>query len=298
MSNNRFAFIINPKAGLKINRLVERIIFKKASSNKVEYTIEYTKKKGDAGYLAFKYFSEGFNRIVCVGGDGTLREIIERVVGKSSVAIGIIPSGSGNGAARNLSIPLNIEKAIDIVFNGKIREIDVGICNSKVFINVCGFGFDAWIARLFNRSKIRGIIPYFVYGLASFFRYKPINTVVEFNGKKEFFLPFVAAVANGRQYGGGAIISPNSSMDDGILDFVSVDMAPFFYYARKLHTLFNGNMLKNDIVKSYSSSTFKIQIPYGSVYHLDGEDFIAEDGILRISVMRKAVRFLVNDEIF
>ncbi|MGC8867979.1 MAG: diacylglycerol/lipid kinase family protein [Elusimicrobiales bacterium] len=295
---NRFVFIINPKSGLKINTLVERIILKKASCRNVECCLDYTKEKGDAGYLALKYFSEGFNRIICVGGDGTIREIAEVMAGRSGVAIGIVPCGSGNGAARNLSIPLDIEKAIDLVFDGKIKEIDAGICNCRLFINVCGFGFDAHIAKVFNRNRVRGLLPYFIHGFFSFFKYKPIKTLVEFDGRREFFMPFVAAVANGRQYGGGAIISPSSLMDDGLLEFVSVDMASFHYYIKRIHTLFNGDILKNSFVKHYSSCSFKIQLPQKSVYHLDGEDFISEDGILRISVMRKAIKFIVKDEIF
>lgn len=294
----RYLFLINPNSGIKINRFIEKLILEKAAEKKIYYSLEYTRDKEHAQYLALKYISQGFGRIVCAGGDGTVREVAQVVAGKDNAAVGIIPCGSGNGAARNLSIPLNIEKAIEVVFSGKIINIDLGICNSKIFINVCGFGFDASVAQLFNRSRIRGLLPYFIYGFKSFLKYKIKDTEIEFDGKKMLFKPFVACVANSRQYGGGAVISPNSMMDDGLLELVVIEKAGVCYYLKNLKTLFNGNILKNDKVRSFAAPYFDVYIPQGSVYHLDGEDFVSEDGHLRISVMRRGLKVIVKDEIF
>lgn len=295
---DRFLFIINPKSGFKINSFIERLIIKKAFQLNKKYVIEYTKEKGDGFRLAVSYINEGFNKIICVGGDGTLREISEAVVNKDNIVLGIIPAGSGNGAARNLSIPLDIEKAIDLVFSSKkIVKIDCGICNSKVFINVFGIGFDAYIASFFNKNKIRGILPYFIHGINAYFKYKPIPVDVDFGNGFYRFVPFVLAIANGRQYGGGAIISPNSSVFDGFLNLVIINNCSVLYLLKRIKTLFNGEILKNDIVKTYTSKVFKIKVPPHTIYHLDGEDYLSTDGFISVSVIPKAISFIVNNEI-
>ncbi|MCX7698828.1 MAG: diacylglycerol kinase family lipid kinase [Candidatus Goldbacteria bacterium] len=294
---DRVIFIINPRSGFKINKFVERNIINKISVRRINYAIEYTKQKGDAFTITIKYLNKGFNRVVCVGGDGTLREILEAVAGKNNVIVGIIPCGSGNGAARNLKIPLNLDEAFEIALGNKIVDIDCGICNSKLFFNICGIGFDAHIAKMFNKNRIRGLLPYFLYGIISYIKFKPIDIEVEYGGKKDFFKPFVVAVANGSQYGGGAIISPRSSLIDGKLDLIVVDNTDFFYLIRRIHTLFNGKILENDKVKYLTSEVFKIKLPPGSIYHLDGEDFISEDGVLKITTLPKAVKFAVKNEI-
>lgn len=295
---DRFLFIINPKSGFKINSLIERQIKKKAFELNKKYIIEYTKQKGDGFRIATNYINQGFNKVICVGGDGTLREILEAVFGKRGVVLGIIPAGSGNGAARNLSIPLDIEKALDLVFKPKkIIEVDCGVCNSRLFINVFGVGFDAYIANLFNRNQIRGIIPYFIHGISAYLKYKPITVEVDFGDGFYRFTPFVLAIANGRQYGGGAIISPNSSLFDGFLDLVVIDNASTTYFLRRIKTLFNGKILENEIVKTFVSKNFRLRLPPQTLYHLDGEDFISETGVISVSLIPKAFSFIVNDEI-
>lgn len=292
----RVVFIINPKSGLKINKVIEKIIVRKVSEKDINYSIEYTKEKGHGFYLAVKYINQGFNRIICAGGDGTLREILEASASKN-VIVGLIPCGSGNGAARNLGIPLNVADAIEVALGERIAEIDCGVCNSKLFINVCGVGFDAHIARLFNQNKIRGLIPYFTHGITSYFKYRPVGVEVEFDDIKKFYRPFIIAVANGRQYGGGAIISPLSSVCDSKIELIVIEMASAFYFLKNICTLFNGRILENSKVHCFTSANFKLRIPTGSVYHLDGEDFISEDGLLKISVIPKALKFAVKDEI-
>lgn len=295
---NRYLFIINPKAGFKVSFVLEGYIRNKAFESGKRYVIEYTKEKGDGFKIALNYINQGFDRIVCVGGDGTLREVAEAVLNKKGVALGIVPAGSGNGAARNLSIPLNIEKAIDLVFNSKrIVEVDCGICNSKIFINVFGVGLDAHIAHLFNQNRIRGILPYFIHGVKAYLRYKPVSVEVDFGDGFYRFDPILLAIANGCQYGGGAIISPNSSLFDGFLNLVVINNASVWYLLRRINTLFNGKILENDIVKTYVSKSFKIKIPPKTIYHLDGEDYLSEDGFLSVSVIPKALSFIIDDEV-
>ncbi|HOJ85840.1 MAG TPA: diacylglycerol kinase family lipid kinase [Elusimicrobiales bacterium] len=285
-----YLFIINPKSGLKINRYIENKIKEKFLNTGHNFIIEYTKYKNHAKEITINYLNKGYDNIIAVGGDGTIKEISSVLAGKNKINLGIIPCGSGNGLARNLSIPLNIDEAIDVILKNKIRKIDCGLCNGDIFISTCGTALDAKVAYLFNNTvHSRGLLPYFFHGALSYFKFKPHKTEVYMDGKKYEFYPIIATVANGRQYGGGAIISPESYMDDGVLELVLIYDAGFLKTLFSLKSLFDSKILQNDFVKCFKSSNFKIILPPKTVYHLDGEDYKTQDGVLNISVLKQSL---------
>jgi len=288
-----FLFIVNPKSGLKLNKLIEKKIVDHFSKTEHKYFIEYTKHPGNAREIAVKYANKGVGNFVAVGGDGTIREVASMLVGKG-FNLGVVPCGSGNGFARNLSIPLNIDDAIKRITDGSVIKVDVGICNNKVFLVTCGFGFDAYIAYLFNNTyHFRGLFFYFLHGFLSYFKYKPKRLRIYFEGKEIISCPFIATVANQRQYGGGALISPSSIVNDGILEMVLIYDMGFFRTASKLRYLFNGRIEEVPFVKIYRAGNFKVVSDYPLLYHLDGEDFVSEDGVLNISVLKESLNVIV-----
>lgn len=279
-----FFFIINPKAGFKINKIIEQKIKNKFSH--LDFLIEYSRNKNHTKELAHTAIQKGYRNIIAVGGDGTIREVAGAVVGKENINLGVIPSGSGNGFARNLHIPVDIDKAIDIILKGKKRSVDCGVCNGEIFVCSCGVGFDAYIAYLFNNTKhSRGIMPYYIYSFISYFKYKPVDVRVKFDEKIYTFKSFVAVITNGVQYGGNAVISPKAVVDDGYLDFVNIKNAGFLKMLKNIKKLFDGRILELDFVRHFRAKSFIIEVEPNSYYHLDGEDFISKDGILNVSVL-------------
>ncbi len=286
----KYLFLINPKSGFKINKYVEKKI--KENFREKDFSIEYTQYKNHAKKIVLNYISKGYSNIIVAGGDGTVKEVAEILAGKD-INLGIIPCGSGNGLARNLYIPVDIDKAIEIIKKGNVRKIDCGLCNGDIFLSTCGTGFDARVAYLFNNTvHQRGLIPYFFYGFISYLKYQPSKTKIIFDNNEFIFYPLVATVTNGRQYGGGAIINPDAIIDDGFIEVVIVEKRNIFKLLKKLPTLFNSRILENDFVKTFKSKNFTIFIENGWVYHLDGEDYIAESGKLEVSVMEKALRVI------
>ncbi|MEF3279729.1 MAG: diacylglycerol kinase family lipid kinase [Elusimicrobiota bacterium] len=286
---NRYLFIINPKSGVKFNKSIEKKIKEKFSKKDALFSIEYTRYKNHSKEIVLRYVNNGYPNIIVAGGDGTIKEVAEIIVGKENINLGILPAGSGNGLARNLFLPLDISKAVDVIFKNKIRKIDCGLANGNIFISTCGMGFDAEVAYLFNhKTNLRGLLPYFIHGVFSYFRFKPKKTKVFIDGKRYVFQPIIATVANGMQYGGGAIISPNSIIDDGFLEFVVIENPGFFKTLLKINSLFNSKILENEFVKSFRAKNFKIIIPKGTVYHLDGEDYLSE-GEIEISILHKCL---------
>lgn len=281
-----YFFIINPKSGKTKQNISERINTL-LSGSKVNYEIAFTEHKGHARELSRRAVINGFSNIVVAGGDGTIKEAAEPLVGKEQ-NLCILPCGSGNGLARILYIPLNIDEAIRGVLKWQPRKIDVCLANGKPFFCTAGIGFDAQIAQLFNnRGGKRGLLPYYFFAFRLFTKYKPPFLTAYFNGLKKEFKPLILGVFNARGHGGGVKIAPNAYIDDGLFNIIVVRKTSFLKSLRAFFDLFNGKFLNHKkVVSEYVSRAFEIKCPPQTVFHLDGEDFIS-DGSLKFSILPK-----------
>ena len=285
-----YLFIVNPNAGKKRGN-ISGLIKNSFSAGKTRYEIEFTKARGHARELAAKAVVEGFTNVVAVGGDGTIRETASALAGKSQI-LGIIPCGSGNGLARNLYLPLDAGACARGLLEWPERVIDAGLANGELFLCAAGVGLDAEVARDFNARKSgRGILPYIYRGVIQFFKYRPVAMTAVFNSQKTEFTPLVAAVLNGRQYGGGAQIAPDAYLDDGVLDLAIAKKAGFFETLAALPDLFNGRLASHTELMSYfRSQIFEFHLRKGTAYHLDGEDFVCDSGLLKITILPGALK--------
>jgi YegS/Rv2252/BmrU family lipid kinase len=285
-----YFFIINPTAGNGANAGLAERIKKYFMGRAINYEIALTEHKGHGLELSRRAVLAGFSNIVACGGDGTIREAAEPVIGKA-VTLCILPSGSGNGLARNLCIPLKQEKALKGLLEWTPRKIDVGLGNGRPFFCAAGVGLDAEVARAFNtrRGGRRGILPYVYHSVLTFLRYSPSAVSVNMNGGRRAFSPMLTAVLNGRQYGGGATIAPDAYIDDGLLNLVVVKKAGILRTLLALPDLFNGRILRHqDLITTDVSRIIEISFQPGAPYHLDGEDFPG-DGTLKISILHQAL---------
>ncbi len=143
----------------------------------------------------------------------------------SPVALGVIPSGSGNGLARMFSLPRILSAAISRLLNGRDQLIDLGQMNGRLFANVAGIGFDAHVAARFaalHRSR-RGFLRYAAIVLGALGRYRSARYVLTLDDASPVErTAFLLTFANGRQWGNGAVIAPGAQPDDGLLDVVVV----------------------------------------------------------------------------
>ena len=199
-----YFFIINPAAGKSSGAGPAERIHSLFRGRGIRYEIALTRHKGHGLELSRNAVAAGFSNIVAAGGDGTIREAAEPIIGKA-VTLCILPYGSGNGLARNLGIPLSQEDALKGLLEWAPRKIDVGLANGRPFFCAAGVGLDAEVARAFNTrlGGRRGIFPYVYHAALTFFRYSPAAVSVSMNGRRYAFSPMVTAILNGRQYGGG-----------------------------------------------------------------------------------------------
>ena len=134
--------IINPISGVGSKRKIPKMIEQMCEKGNCLLDISFTEYRGHASELTKKAIDEGANCIIAVGGDGTVNEIARAML-HSDAVLGIVPKGSGNGLARELHIPMDAKRALDLIAKGHISTIDCCRANGQVFFCTCGVGFDA-----------------------------------------------------------------------------------------------------------------------------------------------------------
>ena len=151
--------IINPISGVGSKRKIPKMIEQMCEKGDCPLEISFTEYAGHASELTRKAIDEGANCIIAVGGDGTVNEIARAMV-HSDAVLGIVPKGSGNGLARELHIPMDAKRALELIIKGHVSTIDCCKANDRVFFCTCGVGFDAAVSQKFAEEKRRGSLTY------------------------------------------------------------------------------------------------------------------------------------------
>lgn len=274
-------FIINPISGVYKKKNIPEKIARYIDYVQYDYTIRFTQYAGHATLIAQQAVAEGYHVCVAVGGDGSINEVAQSLIG-TETALGVIPYGSGNGFATHLKIPpRDAEGALKVLNTGKMVKIDMIKSNVRYVVSNAGFGIDSSVARRFHHHAIRGLASYawaVVKELLLYF--KPFEAKVEIDDvvlEKEFFL-FTAF--NSNQYGYDYAVFPFTSMKDGVMDVIVMNRFPVW----KLFYIVACLMLKRaDLIKeaeSYRAKRIKIHGSKKMVYQFDGDSVIWHDDVI------------------
>lgn len=218
MARVRACFVVNPAAGRGKARRTWQAIAPLAADHGA--TVHFTEGPGHGTDLARRAADAGYDRVVAVGGDGTVSEVVNGLMGTGS-ALGIIPSGTGNDLCRTLRIPFRAADAAEHALSGATRPIDVGeIEGGRYFINIAGVGFDAEVSRAVNAfpKYLGGTVPYVLGILKTLWRFHPAPMEIDVDGQRYDRKVFLMAVGIAQVYGGGMRMLPDASIDDGLLD--------------------------------------------------------------------------------
>jgi diacylglycerol kinase (ATP) len=230
----------------------------------------YTTHAGHGRELAAEFVKRGFSPIIAWGGDGTVNEIASAVAFQDA-ALGIVPAGSGNGLARELGISRDADRALASALRGHDRSIDVGELDGRLFVNVAGVGLDASVASLFNRLPGRGLLRYVRAAIAEVFGYTAESYTISADGQTRQQRALIVALANGRQYGNGALIAPCATLDDGLLDLVVVGPLGPLRMLWGVGRLFTGTINRAPEVEIRTARHVTISAARPIRFHVDGE---------------------------
>jgi len=268
------AAIVNPTAGSSSRHTRTRPLAERArrafAEARLTGEIVLTEGVGHARELATEFVRRGFSPIIAWGGDGTVNEVATALAFQDAV-LGIVPTGSGNGLARELGISLCPERAIVTAARGIDRRIDIGELSGRLFFNLAGVGLDASVASLFSRLAGRGLLRYVQATLSTVFSYAAETYTITAGGETCEQRALIVALANGRQYGNGAVIAPHAKLDDGLLDLVVVGPRNPLHAIWDVRSLFNGtiDMMPDVSMRTASSITISAEEPIR--FHVDGE---------------------------
>ena len=293
MSNKRhIIFIINPISGTVKKSGIRQIIESQLNKDLFDYEIIDTQYSGHASVIAQEAKDKGAHIVVAVGGDGTVNEVARAII-QSDTALGIIPCGSGNGLARHLMLPMETHKAIDIINECNIHDLDYGIINEHPFFCTCGMGFDAFISRKFAESQKRGPVTYLENILKEGLKYQSENYKITCEEGSFDIRAYLVSCANASQYGNNAYIAPQASMSDGWLDVIIMDPLDVRDAPQISIDMFNKTLDKNSKIKTFRTKHIHVKREKPGYIHYDGDPVIAGEDV-DIAVVHHGIKIIVN----
>lgn len=276
MTRQRALLIVNPISGTASKDGVSELVNQRLNPLGFSVDTMVTAGPADATEFARKACSEGYHTVLACGGDGTVNEIAAALRG-SSVALGILPCGSGNGLARHLGIPMDVEQALKVVETGHCVDADCGSVNSRPFFCTFGVGFDAEVSESFARQKRRGRLSYFRSALETYAKFHPQTYTISANSQVLTERAFLVAVCNASQYGNNAYIAPHASITDGLLDVTIVHTGPLPVMARMGVDMMTGYINRNTLIHTFRAPSVTIIRHDSGPAHLDGEPVTIAD---------------------
>jgi len=269
--NKKVLFIINKFSGTGYQPALEGKILTRCSDLEVEPFIEFTQGRGHATELSrAATASKEFEIIFAVGGDGTVNEVAQGIVGSEQI-MGIIPKGSGNGLSRHLGIQIKFKESLQYIGSSKVISMDTFKINNQLSMNVSGIGFDGHIAGLFGQNGKRGLIGYSKLVLKEFFSYQnfPIHAYID--NQLIDTKAFIIAFANSSQFGNNDRVAPQASVCDGILDISFIRKVPITQVIGFANKMFSGTLNRSGFVEIKNGKKITISFPVAMPYHIDGE---------------------------
>lgn len=287
----KLLFILNPRSGYNRRRPrlaseIERFI----STRRLDASLVITDYPGHATELARHAVAQRIDRVVAIGGDGTMNEVAQSLV-HSPCALALVPCGSGNGLARHLRLPGRLTAALELAVSphARVVAIDTGSANGHAFFNAMGLGLDAEVSLRFNQLTRRGIVAYVRTGFAAFVRRRTQAVVIRSGDQAIPLDVLLVAIANSDQYGNNARIAPGARVDDGELDLVALRSFGFLGALPLVWRLFAGSLPDSNRALHLRSASFEIERPHAGLIHTDGETHHTRR-IVRVDVHPRSLR--------
>ena len=296
-SLRRVRVLVNPISGLGFSfDSFWGIVEEQFGPFGADVSYQFSRDVADGRRKAESAVRDGVDALIVVGGDGMVNSIGSALVG-TPVALGVVPTGSGNGFARHFGIPLDLPGAVRALARSRRRAIDVGAANGRPFFVTCSLAWDAAIVRGFEAFPFRGIVPYVFAAASELIAYEPQPFEVALDGEpaQVFADPVIFTLANLTQYGGGAQIAPQARSDDGQMEMVVVLRQDLPLVLVNVARLFNGTLDRLPQVLTRRFRTLTVRRRRATPIQLDGE--LVEAGAeVEIRLLPQTLSVLVPEE--
>ena len=287
-------FIINPISGKGKHNINKTELEKYFPKESFKIEVDYSNYKKHAITLTKKAIENNPNCIVACGGDGTINEVASCLI-NTKIKLGIIPVGSGNGLASNLSIPKSLDKATEIIRKDNTKFIDVGKVNEQYFFSNVGVGIDALIIKKYESYTKRTLMSYVRASIASSIQFKPMQTILSFNNQIINTKAFMLFISNSNEMGYGMSLTPKANLNDGKLDLVVVSKLNF------IDKLILGMRVVSNKIEKFKKAqhtlieNINIEIPEKIFLdtQIDGEFHNFKTNKIEVSIIKSGLKIIV-----
>ena len=274
----KLLFVVHPFAADKLFATFENSYNDFCENNNAACIRYNTTGEGDLLKLREIYYHEKPDLIIAVGGDGTVNLCANVVVG-TKTPLAIVPTGSTNGLAKELNIPMATVPALDLIIKGSIKTIDTLKINDKNSFHISDLGFNARILKRVSKSSWKGRISYFLFGLNEFFRYWPQRYEVitpdnYFKGKALMII-----ITNSRGFGYNLKVNPLGLIDDGVFEICIIRKFPRLHVFKMLYRVFSKSLHKSRYAKIIKATQATIRNLKSGEIHIDGEPVEMDNNI-------------------
>jgi YegS/Rv2252/BmrU family lipid kinase len=287
----KFTLIVNPQAGGGRAGRALAEVQQELTRLGLEHRAELTRGLDHARDLATAASAAG-EVAVAFGGDGLVGAIAGALKYSDGV-LGVLPGGRGNDLARTLGISLAPRAACAVLAGGVVRSLDLCEVDSKTYIGIASCGFDSDANRIANQTRlVRGNLVYSYGAVRALITWRAATFTVVLDGNvRRTVTGYSVAAANSKSYGGGMLLAPEASLQDGLVDVVIISQIPKLRFLRLLPTVFSGVHVQQDAVEVLRGTVVQISASRPFTMYADG-DPIAELPVT-VRALPGAVRAIV-----
>jgi YegS/Rv2252/BmrU family lipid kinase len=286
----RIFFILNRRSGNRNSEELLELIDQKSNSSHFDYSLHIL--QGINEDLISKEIEKYNPNIVAVaGGDGTIN-LIAGILAGTKTPLAIIPFGSANGMAKDLDIPVKLETALDIVTNGKPKEIDLIKINDRTCIHLADIGLNARVVKRFEKDVKRGLFTYAKHLFGEMFLLKNYVFHIFIEGKTKRIKGVSMTFANASKYGTGAVINPEGKLDDGKFELVIVKPFPRIKLLSIAWKMFTRRLHTSDYVEIISCAKALVISNRKTTLQIDGE-IIGKVKEIRLECLPKSLWVII-----
>jgi YegS/Rv2252/BmrU family lipid kinase len=277
--------IYNPRSGKKQAPRIKAIAAAVQKELDIHLELREIEGPGHGTELAREAVTQGFDRVISVGGDGTNNAIAQGLVG-TPTPLGIVAMGSGNGYARSLGLPLEPTAALRLALTAPASAMDVCYLNDHLFLGTAGIGFDARVAHRFDKSKGRGMFGYAKIIVQEILGAAPMPVRVTIDGTTTEHQVLMLVFCNTREFGNGADISPGSKPDDGMAELRVVRKPGLFPLIKAFVQIYTHKADDSVYIRNFTTTEARVW-QLDTIAHLDGEPLeVGHDILFRLEANR------------
>jgi diacylglycerol kinase (ATP) len=274
-ANPQVLIIYNPAAGQSTNlkNILDRVAnLWRDRSWQVE--IAATSAPGDATSKAEQAAQAGYHAVIAAGGDGTVNEVMNGLVG-TSTALGVLPLGTVNIWAREMGLSMDMIKAAESLAKSELAQIDVGMAGNRYFLLMAGIGFDAAVTATISLSEKRmlGAIAYIKQAVQVAWNFRGVRIKLRIDGKRVRGKILMVIVGNSQLYGGVVKFTAHATIDDGLLDVCVIKGQGMLSAPRRLISIFARHYNRDPLVQYYQGRQIEIRGQLGKALpvQVDGD---------------------------